>query len=444
MHGYPHLETVRAAITALYKRLSHHTVRTFDTSVAPADVAFGDQDNLHLGAQRVAREMVRHLRLPDARVIVGFREMRHAASVELAAGPEYFVELNDRFRTHRRDIGAALAHEVMHVYPRCMPDVPRRPRQRDPHRHRRRVPGGGLAAPRRLPRGRRLLAEAGLSDTGRVRLRPGQTGPGLRRGPQDVVRQRAGLHGVHLASTGPATTSGSLRWRRPDGPGSGGTRRTGGSRRITARRAPGVCGTPGGTSSPAPGGVRCGSPSRARCAASAFGCRCGGGSGCGAGSAGPCWSATRRAARGGWPTPSAGAVQGVRQLRAGVTLGRVHLRLGEEQGVGEVRAAHVRVAEVGADQVGLPQVRLAEVRAGSVGAPEVGALEVGGLEPCADEVGAPALLLLAGAALADEFAGAQRRTLTSWRCAATSTSATSSGVPAASRSSRPGGRRACR
>ncbi|MBT2416157.1 hypothetical protein J7I94_37520, partial [Streptomyces sp. ISL-12] len=27
-----------------------------------------------------------------------------------------FVELNDRFRTHRRDIGAALAHEVTHVY----------------------------------------------------------------------------------------------------------------------------------------------------------------------------------------------------------------------------------------------------------------------------------------------------------------------------------------
>ncbi|MFI7317355.1 hypothetical protein [Streptomyces venezuelae] len=116
VHGYPHLETVRAAVTALYKRLSYDTVHSFDTSVAPADVAFGDHDDLHLGAQRVAREMVRHLRLPDARMIVGFREMQHAASVELAAGPEYFIELNDRFRTHRRDIGAALAHEVMHVY----------------------------------------------------------------------------------------------------------------------------------------------------------------------------------------------------------------------------------------------------------------------------------------------------------------------------------------
>jgi hypothetical protein len=116
VHGYPHLETVRAAITALYRRLSYDTVRTFSTSVAPADVAFHDTDDLHLGAQRVARELVGHFRLPDARLIVGFREMTHAANVELAAGPEYFVELNDRFRTHRRDIGAALAHEVTHVF----------------------------------------------------------------------------------------------------------------------------------------------------------------------------------------------------------------------------------------------------------------------------------------------------------------------------------------
>ncbi|WP_329247715.1 hypothetical protein OG223_14840 [Streptomyces sp. NBC_01478] len=115
-HGYPHLDTVRDAITALYKRLSYDTVQTFATSVAPVDVAFGDMDDLHLGAQRVAREMVRHYRLPDARPIVSFREMTHAANVELTAGPEYFIELNDRFRTHRRDIGAALAHEVMHVY----------------------------------------------------------------------------------------------------------------------------------------------------------------------------------------------------------------------------------------------------------------------------------------------------------------------------------------
>ncbi|MFF5027135.1 hypothetical protein ACFY2J_23380 [Streptomyces collinus] len=115
-HGYPHLETVRAAITALYRRLSCDTVQAFAASVAPADVAFCDTDDLHLGAQRVAREIVRHFRLPDARLIVGFREMTHAAHVELAAGPEYFVELNDRFRTHRRDIGAALAHEVTHVY----------------------------------------------------------------------------------------------------------------------------------------------------------------------------------------------------------------------------------------------------------------------------------------------------------------------------------------
>ncbi|MEU7720675.1 hypothetical protein [Streptomyces tibetensis] len=115
-HGYPHLETVRAAVTALYRRLSYDTVRTFSTSVLPVDVAFCDTDDLYLGAQRVAHELVRHYRLPDARLVVSFREMRHAANVELTAGPEYFVELNDRFRTHRRDIGAALAHEVTHVY----------------------------------------------------------------------------------------------------------------------------------------------------------------------------------------------------------------------------------------------------------------------------------------------------------------------------------------
>ncbi|NEC35200.1 hypothetical protein, partial [Streptomyces rubrogriseus] len=115
-HGFPHLETVRAAVTALYRRLSYDTVRTFSASVAPVDVAFCDTDDLYLGTQRVAHELVRHYRLPDARMIVSFREMTHAANVELTAGPEYFIELNDRFRTHRRDIGAALAHEVMHVY----------------------------------------------------------------------------------------------------------------------------------------------------------------------------------------------------------------------------------------------------------------------------------------------------------------------------------------
>ncbi|MGK5729669.1 hypothetical protein [Streptomyces sp. URMC 124] len=116
VHGFPHVETVRAAITALYKRLSYDTVHSFELSVPPSDVAFSDEENPYLGVQRVAGAMVRHLRLPDARMIVSFRDMRHAGSVELAAGPEYFIELNSRFKTHRRDIGAALSHEVMHVY----------------------------------------------------------------------------------------------------------------------------------------------------------------------------------------------------------------------------------------------------------------------------------------------------------------------------------------
>ncbi|MEV7423792.1 hypothetical protein [Streptomyces sp. NPDC091212] len=113
--GYPHLETARAAITLLYQRLSADGIRSYAPSVAPADVAFSDLDDLHLGTQRVAEALVQQLRLPEARVIVSFREMTHAAHVELTSGPEYFIELNNRFRTHRRDIGAALAHEITHV-----------------------------------------------------------------------------------------------------------------------------------------------------------------------------------------------------------------------------------------------------------------------------------------------------------------------------------------
>ncbi|MGW4230676.1 hypothetical protein ACWEF9_15525 [Streptomyces sp. NPDC004980] len=115
VHGFPHLDTVRSAITALYRRISPDGVHRYATSLAPADAAFSDGDDLHLGAQRVARALVQHLHLPEARVVVAFRPMEHAASVELTAGPEYFIELNDRFRTHRRDIGAALAHEITHV-----------------------------------------------------------------------------------------------------------------------------------------------------------------------------------------------------------------------------------------------------------------------------------------------------------------------------------------
>ncbi|MFD0142184.1 MULTISPECIES: hypothetical protein [unclassified Streptomyces] len=115
VHGFPHLATVRASITALYRRLSADGVRRYGASVSAQAVAFADEEDLHLGAQRVAGALVHHLRLPEARMIVSFREMEHAAGVELAAGPEYFVELNDRFRGHRRDIGAALAHEITHV-----------------------------------------------------------------------------------------------------------------------------------------------------------------------------------------------------------------------------------------------------------------------------------------------------------------------------------------
>ncbi len=114
--GFPHLATVRTALTALYRRVSYDTVAGFAASVLPVQVEIRPDADLRLATQDVARVMVRHLRLPRARIVVTFRDMVHAGSVELAAGPEYFVELNDRFTRDRRDIGACLAHEVTHVY----------------------------------------------------------------------------------------------------------------------------------------------------------------------------------------------------------------------------------------------------------------------------------------------------------------------------------------
>ncbi|MFK0199741.1 hypothetical protein [Streptomyces lavendulae] len=114
-HGFPHVETVRAAIGALFRALTAEGVRAYATSLDPAGAAFGPDEDLHLGAHRVASAVVHALRLPDARMVVAFRPMRDAATVELAAGPEYFVEVSDRFRVHRRDLAAALAHEAAHV-----------------------------------------------------------------------------------------------------------------------------------------------------------------------------------------------------------------------------------------------------------------------------------------------------------------------------------------
>lgn len=114
-HGFPHLETVRASIAALFRRLSADGIAAYAGSLAPADAAFTAGDDLYLGAHRVASAVVHALRLPDARMVVSFRPMEEAAFVELAAGPEYFVEVNDRFRVHRRDLAAALAHEATHV-----------------------------------------------------------------------------------------------------------------------------------------------------------------------------------------------------------------------------------------------------------------------------------------------------------------------------------------
>ncbi|NJQ02462.1 hypothetical protein [Streptomyces zingiberis] len=116
VHGYPHLETVRSAVTALHRSLPAGELRSFTASVLPVEVAFSDDEDLRAGVARVAGVMVRHLRLPEAPVAVTFREMAEAATVDPAGGREYDIELHPRYDRHRRDIGAVLAHEFTHVF----------------------------------------------------------------------------------------------------------------------------------------------------------------------------------------------------------------------------------------------------------------------------------------------------------------------------------------
>lgn len=114
--GFPRLPLVRAAITALYRGLGAEVVRGFESSVLPVDVGFDAEEDLPGGVRRVAGVMVRHFGLPAAPISVSFRSMPEAAWVELSARGSYVVELHPRYNTHRRDIGAVLAHEVAHVF----------------------------------------------------------------------------------------------------------------------------------------------------------------------------------------------------------------------------------------------------------------------------------------------------------------------------------------
>src|SRR5437870_4467056 len=127
IHGYPHLAVIRRSITGMYRSLSSGVVSSFGASLTPESIVLPGDSDLIIGVQYLARAIVRHLKLPEARMIVTFRNMNDAGHVELARGPEYFIELHTRYQRDRRDIAAVLAHEVMHVFlhrARCrLPDT---------------------------------------------------------------------------------------------------------------------------------------------------------------------------------------------------------------------------------------------------------------------------------------------------------------------------------
>lgn len=113
---FPHLDVVRRSLNALYRTLSARTVRSFTQSLEPRYASLALGADPVIGVQHIAAAVVRHLRLPEARMIVGFRDMPSAAQVELAEGPEYFIEMQNRYSGEHRDIAGVLAHEVTHVF----------------------------------------------------------------------------------------------------------------------------------------------------------------------------------------------------------------------------------------------------------------------------------------------------------------------------------------
>src|SRR5215216_2121226 len=89
-------------------------------------------------------------------------------------------------------------------------------------------------------------------------------------------------------------------------------------------------------------------------------------------------------------SPVRGTLHRRGQPGARVALGRVDLRLRQEDGAGEVSATQVGPAEVGDGQVGV-----AEVCGDEVGPTQVGGAQIRATQAGTDEVGTPPLDLLA-------------------------------------------------
>lgn len=109
---------VRRSIYLLYKRLPPGAVDAYRLSIPPGEVTVRPYEDLPAGTHRVARALVAHLRMPRTRIATEFRPLPagRAAVVTLGPGPDYRVEIDVRFARRRGDLGAVLAHEVMHVF----------------------------------------------------------------------------------------------------------------------------------------------------------------------------------------------------------------------------------------------------------------------------------------------------------------------------------------
>jgi hypothetical protein len=98
-----------------------------------------------------------------------------------------------------------------------------------------------------------------------------------------------------------------------------------------------------------------------------------------------------------------------RQLRFGIALCRIQLRLDEKDAPSEVGTSEVGISEVGPSEVGHSEISASEVCSDEVCPSQVGSAEIGSFEFGSNEVGSSVVLLLVPDFGPHEFACAQQQ-----------------------------------
>lgn len=117
---FRHLNIVNYAIRAMYSKLGHAEVSSFQRGLHLDDFQMGMPRDLLLRIQYIARKLAIYYRLPFGTAVVRFNDyLESAACIDLTSSPDYFIEVNPRIVRELEDILAVLAHEITHAYLYC-------------------------------------------------------------------------------------------------------------------------------------------------------------------------------------------------------------------------------------------------------------------------------------------------------------------------------------